>query len=227
MPVGRLFSEAWEHLTSGLKTYVTLSALVAVTGIFVGLTAPDSSSHASPGTLYYLAMILNIVAGIFAGSSLLMAIGDRAASSWKHYLKMAKNVALKYLSIEILRGVIVIVGLVLFIVPGLIAMVMFMFADWIAILEGKTVFEGMGESRNLSRGLRWQLFIRMILLLVSMVPFMLVSGLLRPLFPAVFGSLIIDPIIILIVLPWALSYMYIIYSDVKALKSGSQMAAAV
>jgi uncharacterized membrane protein len=91
----------------------------------------------------------------------------------------------KFLGASILVGLAVGIGFVLLVVPGLIAMVLFMFATFIVIDRGLGPIEAMKESMRIGRGHRWTL-----LGLVAVLLLIVIAG-----FVAVFvGILVAMPI---------------------------------
>ena len=71
----------------------------------------------------------------------------------------------KYLGLKILTTVIVVVGLILVIIPGVIAALALMFATYLLIDRNLGPIEAMKESVRITKGHRWQLF----LLAISLV----------------------------------------------------------
>ncbi|MGH9806506.1 MAG: hypothetical protein ACRD9W_04480 [Terriglobia bacterium] len=62
-----------------------------------------------------------------------------------------------FLGATILTGLAIVVGLVLLIVPGIIFMLMYMFAMFIVIDRGLGPIKAMKESTRITRGYKWQL----------------------------------------------------------------------
>ncbi len=65
----------------------------------------------------------------------------------------------QYLVVKILTGIIVIVGLVLLIVPGIIAALALIFATYLVIDRNLGPIEALKESMRLTKGHRWNLFL--------------------------------------------------------------------
>ncbi len=80
----------------------------------------------------------------------------------------------QYAAVKILTAVIVIIGLVLLIVPGIIAMIALMFSNYLVVDKGLGFKEALKQSVHLTRGHRLQLF----LLLVALVLMNVVGALL-------------------------------------------------
>ncbi|CAM5765915.1 hypothetical protein LMIY3S_01643 [Labrys miyagiensis] len=65
--------------------------------------------------------------------------------------------ALPLLGVAILASVLIMLGFVAFIVPGLILSCMLYVVIPVCVVEGRGVFESMGRSGELTRGYRWQI----------------------------------------------------------------------
>lgn len=65
---------------------------------------------------------------------------------------------LKYLGTKLLVAILIVFGLILFIVPGIIVGLMFMFAAYFVVDRGLAPLEAMAESRRITAGHRWHLF---------------------------------------------------------------------
>ncbi len=76
----------------------------------------------------------------------------------------------KFLGTSILASLAIIIGFVLLVVPGIIAMVLFMFSTFIVIDKGLGPIEAMKESMRITAGHRWPLLgLIVVLSLIGMV----------------------------------------------------------
>lgn len=76
----------------------------------------------------------------------------------------------KFLGTSLLATLAIIVGFVLLVVPGIIAMLLFMFSTFIVIDKGLGPIEAMKESMRITAGHRWQLLgLIVVLFLIGMV----------------------------------------------------------
>lgn len=71
----------------------------------------------------------------------------------------------QYVATKILTGVIVVLGLILVIIPGIIAALTLIFATYIVIDRQMGPIEAMKESARMTKGHRWQLFLLALALL--------------------------------------------------------------
>lgn len=87
---------------------------------------------------------------------------------------------LPYLAGQILVGLAVLVGLVLLIVPGIIAALGFLFSSYLIVDKGRGPIEAMKESWRITKGNRWKLFLLVLAIAgINIVGFfLLVVGLL-------------------------------------------------
>lgn len=71
-----------------------------------------------------------------------------------------------YLAVSVLVGAAVMLGLILLIVPGIIAGLMFQFAPYLVVDRGHTPIDAMKASKKLTDGHKWELFVLGLLLLL-------------------------------------------------------------
>jgi uncharacterized membrane protein len=79
---------------------------------------------------------------------------------------LASKPVLSYFIANLAVGILVAVGFVLLIVPGIIAMLMFMFSSFIVIDREKGPIESMAVSKLITKGKRWPLLGFVLLLLL-------------------------------------------------------------
>ncbi len=65
----------------------------------------------------------------------------------------------KFLGTSVLAGIIILIGFILLIVPGIIAAIMFSFVTYLVIEKGMQPVEALKESVRLTKGNRLQLFL--------------------------------------------------------------------
>jgi membrane-anchored glycerophosphoryl diester phosphodiesterase (GDPDase) len=81
----------------------------------------------------------------------------------------------KYLAVQILVGITVLIGLVLLVVPGVIAAIGLLFSSYLIVDKGRGPIEAMKESWRVTKGNRWQLALLVLAVAVlNILGFMLV-----------------------------------------------------
>ncbi len=64
-----------------------------------------------------------------------------------------------YIGVKILAAIIVIVGLILLVIPGIIAALMFLFSNYLVVDKGLGPIEALKESMRITKGHKWQLLL--------------------------------------------------------------------
>ncbi|HOM78364.1 MAG TPA: YciC family protein [bacterium] len=109
----------------------------------------------------------------------------------KDLLKEALRKAPKYFGLTMIMGVIVGLGYVLLVIPGIILTISFMFAPYILLKEDVGIFEALRQSKRLTKGYKWALFGRGIRFTIGMfvliLPMLLAVYAVGPLLTAMFG----------------------------------------
>jgi len=128
----------------------------------------DSGAVAVYGLVMLLMALLTMVAFSLATGALTRAVSSRylnePASIGACY-SFIVGILLKYLGTNLLYGLVIGLGLLLCVVPGLIFAIMFAFTSPIVVLEGLGGTSAMGRSRQLARG-NWLRIIGMGLLMI-------------------------------------------------------------
>lgn len=136
--------------------------IVVISGILSSIT--DGKSAGVMGFLTGLAVVLiNVFIEMGLVSFALKAERDTVSLTLKDLWH--PNSFLYYAGAKILTGIIVIVGLVLLIVPGVIAALALIFATYLIIDRNMGPIEAMKESVQMTKGHRWQLFLLALALL--------------------------------------------------------------
>ncbi len=167
--VGDAIKQGWEIFKSRPWFFVGAGIILLIASIVVGLITeaidsvlmgdvPVDPENPEGGTVigslvnFLLTTLINMGAVAF----FLKAYDNLAATSYGDLWHPQSY--LQYLAVSILFGLAVGVGLVLLIVPGLIALVVFFFAPFIVIDRAMGPIEAMKSSMEITRGHRWQLF---------------------------------------------------------------------
>lgn len=187
----------------GLQILITICLLIPVflLSILGGLMTGGSSN-----TDYSLgAVVLSLIVMVgfvvimywFGAADVVMVnnIAEGKLATVKETLKLGWARTSKYFVTSFFTGLVVIIGFVLFIIPGIIFSVWFSFAHLIAILENENGIESMKKSKALVKGNFWPILGRFILIGVIAV----VISMVIQLIPVLGGILVafISPLFIL------------------------------
>jgi hypothetical protein len=137
-----------------------LMPAAAVVFVFTGIVSAVLISG-SPG-LALLALLISLVAQTLFTGMVVELVADvqdgRRDASVSGLLQAAMPVFGQLLAVGIVVGVAVLVGLVLFVVPGLIVLTLWSVAAPVVVLERPPGLSALARSRELVRGHGWQVF---------------------------------------------------------------------
>jgi len=66
----------------------------------------------------------------------------------------------------LISGLLILAGLILLIIPGIIASIWFLFAGYVAVLQRRSLIETLRQSRRLTQGVFWPLLGRWLLIIL-------------------------------------------------------------
>ena len=121
-----------------------------------------SSFHITPAlaALFIVAVIIGVVIKTLVNMGktnlLLKAHADVAAVSWRDL--WSPHPFWRFLVTSVVYGLIVFVGFILLIVPGIIWGITYMFAPYVVMDRGSSMREALGESARITKGHKWELF---------------------------------------------------------------------
>lgn len=164
---GATIRYGWEVTKANLSLIVVLVIVAALaTGIPSGIA--ESLERPAPGlaALFRLASsILSIVVGIGALRISLrlhdgqeVALRDLFAVDWSTFWR--------YAVATFLYSLIVAVGLVLFVIPGIILAVRYLFFGYFVVEKGARPVAALAQSSAATEGVRWDLFVFVLVLLL-------------------------------------------------------------
>lgn len=143
------------------KTKEHLGILIGVTLLsFVIIIIPQLiSGFIDNGIISFLLFLVYIFLAVFLGIGLIrivIAIADDKEPEFA-LLFSGMDVFFKYLGTTILYGLIVFVGFLLLIFPGVIWSIKFMFAPWLAVDQKLGPMEALKKSAEMTNGMKWDL----------------------------------------------------------------------
>ncbi|MEK7155646.1 MAG: DUF975 family protein [Patescibacteria group bacterium] len=160
LSVGACIRAGWEIFKK--RPLIIIGAFViamAISGIASSLLDPGEGAPVTAATT--LMSIASAIIGIFVELGL-VTFAIRAHDNVET-AKIADlwnpSVFLRYLGAQILVGLTVVVGLILVIVPGVIAALGLMFASYLVIDKGRGPLEAYKESWHMTKGHKMELFL--------------------------------------------------------------------
>lgn len=221
--VGSLWRTAW-------KTYAdrfdVLTKIIVVPVLFLALgnilMAIGGLPIALAGSLFLAAGVL---LSIVAAAAIIYSLHH--TTGFDESYRAGGRLFWRLIWISILAGFAILGGFFIFIIPGAWLWVGFVFSSYIMVIEGKSGFEALTESREYVRGYWWAVFGRVLLVaivyivagIIIGIPFSLIGG-------GAIGRAISSMIITLFFIPFATAYSYTMYRNLAALKPGVHTGAA-
>ncbi len=160
--VGEVFSFAWGEFKKNPWFYIGVTFLLLLVSSLV--SALTSGPHGQTTILGFLiSYVVSVVIAIaFARLALAASAGEKVGwgALWapEHFLNM--------LGASIIQGVIIVVGFVLLVIPGIIASLLLMFTQLSVVDKKMNPFEAIKNSYYLAKSHLFDLFILFLALLV-------------------------------------------------------------
>lgn len=166
LSVQECLSFAWKTFKSRPWIFVQAGLVLFLVNIAVNLVQSllETGGKESEGVVVFVLAVLSM--GIGMAVSFLVSMGETAFFLRAHDATSA--VSLKdlwhprpfwtFVGTSLLAGIIILLGLVLLIVPGIIAGIMLMFVGYIVIEEKLGPINALKRSMALTKGNRWKLF---------------------------------------------------------------------
>lgn len=182
--IGTVISRGFEAISLNLPAFLGLSVLLGGVPALAfawlsGANMDDSNVFAfSGGGMALLSWLVQIVTSAFlqaiiVRSSILTLSGRDADIGGS--VAAAFGLVLPLIGLSILCGLVEMIGLILLIVPGIIAYVALSVAVPAMVEEGRGITESMERSAALTKGSRWKIFFLLLILVVGY--FVLAAGL--------------------------------------------------
>ncbi len=150
--------------------------------LLIGLLSTTADYLFSLGENYFVIAALILVfqviflTPLYTGMAILIGRDLRNGSLNKliGYMIVAAQLALKIFILQVIIGIMTIIGLVLFIIPGLYIQFRFTYSVYYLVLEGNSILGSLDNLWNESREVHWSLFNAGILLTLMTISFVLI-----------------------------------------------------
>ncbi len=221
-PTEGVLSEAWRVYKAHWRHLLTISlavyAAVAIITLVVGLILEGWAAGIIAG-------LVALVATFWLQGALVRAVDDirdgRADLSFSETLGGVRSKLPAIMVAGILAGLGVLLGLLLFVIPGLLLLTWWVLVIPVVVLEDKRASESFGRSRELVRGYGWNVFGVIVLTVLVLIGFRIALDLV--LFPLsnVFQAFLTELIVGTVATPFAVVAWTLLYFRLRQAKEGS------
>jgi len=209
------------HILKFIGIQILLFAIVFIpVGIlFYFFGAPlRAGNMPAPGALMFgipvglIFVITAIIIGLWTGIAIILAVNQIITGKllgFKETLSLAWGKVLSYFGVSFLSGIIISLGFILLIIPGIIFSVWFSFAPVLVVLGGLGVFEALKKSKELISGYFWPVLGRFV-----------VFGVLGMLISFVFNLIpLLGPLVGILTSPFFVLLHVLLFKDLQAVKA--------
>ncbi|MBI2447950.1 hypothetical protein HYV44_00115 [Candidatus Microgenomates bacterium] len=180
------------------------------------------------GSIVVIALVLFILFSFYAAIVTMYIIDSvyrREKIDFKKLLPTSRKNFWKFFIVKFLTALIIIIGYLLFIIPGIFLSVRYAFTGFVALFEKKSIGDTMDYGFELTHGYWWALFGRFVILgfLISVLYVLIISALLyvgsllAPITSTINSGIILNAITSFVspfVGLWITSFYYVLYRDI-------------
>ena len=161
--VGDLLVEAWRIL---IQEYKNILMIVLCVNLPVNILLAVNSNEllVKENGMQFLGILIQILLSLITMLATLsiVVITDRAVEGqslpWTDAILQALSKWAKAIGTGILAGLIVLLGMVIFIIPGVIFSVYYMFTTYVVVLRNESGIDALSYSKSLVQGQWWRMF---------------------------------------------------------------------
>lgn len=221
IPISELFSKSFAvYQTLFFKVVgvelLSLLGLLPLLLLFIllGIFEAISLDSATINNIVNIVLALLIMVGVifFAAVSIISQVGamniikdnNKDVKIFEAF-KAARPQAGDYFTTTLLAGLLIMLGILLLIVPGIIMMVFYSLVAWVVIVEGFTGMKALRRSKDLVKGNWWKVAIRLLL------PNIIVA--------AISFNPFVSGIVSFVAAPFLIAYSYNLYKSLVDLKA--------
>jgi hypothetical protein len=213
----QLFKDAFSIFSQNIVLFLGILLVPVVFSFVTGLFAPTAAEQSvgigfSPA--YIVMALLSAIVNVFMSIAIILAIQNNALTVMESY-KQSMPFFLRYIGLSIVMSVLLFLGFLILIIPGIILSVWFAFSSFVLVVERAGIIDSIKKSREYARGHWWAVFGRILLLgLAMLVISMIISGLSVAMPFGILATALVAAFTMLLA-PFAVAYMYLMYQDLK------------
>ncbi|HDZ54809.1 MAG TPA: hypothetical protein ENI19_01000 [Candidatus Nealsonbacteria bacterium] len=228
--IGDLFSRTWQIYKERiwvflgimiLPVFINLGIALFSGGLFISVSEPE---RLSPLLTIWLPVmpifvLTAIIINLWAPVALLYATKEREEKiRIKESFVRGWHKIISYSWISFLMGIIIFFGFLLFIIPGIIFIIWFSLATYVLVAEDLTGTKALSRSKQLVSGNWWKVFWRFSVITIIAIVISLIINFISRLAGIPREIDIFSVIILLFFVPFAVTYTFLIYEDLRKLK---------
>ncbi len=224
--LGELFSSSWTLYKSSWKLLVWLIllpilvtiAIVVIIGIIIATILAVSNGQITADRIPLLippalvAVVILMIVNSMGQIALIKAIVLDGKAKTNELIKTSWGLAGRFILLQLLVGLVILLGLVLLIIPGIIFSIWFMFSSYVLVTENIGGIAALKRSRSYAKGKFWGILGRVSLLTLVILLISWITSLSDN--QAI--SIIIQLVTTFIIAPIATIYTFKLYQGAKA-----------
>ncbi|MFH1611652.1 MAG: hypothetical protein ABH887_00015 [bacterium] len=228
--IGDLLKESWQIYKKRFKTFVGISIIFPVVIMLFSLGFPfaasllkdkNSATILAMIAIWLIIFIVIIFLATWPQVALLYAIKERDAQiGIKDSFAKGWRKIFSFWWISVLTSLIVASGFLLLIIPGIIFSIWFALSAYVLIGEDLKGMKALSRSKQLIKDYWGKVFLRFAVVSIIGLVIYSIFGLIGGIFKISLVEDLIALIVSILLTPFVLTYMYLIYENLKQLKSG-------
>jgi hypothetical protein len=220
--IGDLFNRSKETVMKRKEFFFTLALIPAAIQFLGGLLVAIS-----PGFVFLLPIfvIASVIVGVYATVGMIKAMKDDSLNQWKAGLSAGKGYFWSIFFTGIIISIVVMIGFLLLILPGIFLAVSVAFYTYTLVLEDKKYWAAAQASMDLVKGNWWAVFGRLLAFGILVGLFVMVLSGLGALGGEIVGQ-IVSTIASILITPISIAYSYYLYMALKEKKATMPQVAA-
>ena len=229
MTVGGVLRESWDLYTRFFARFVLMAAMVYVVLNLVGAIAAEAGDDAVAAVFWgLLTLLLSIVGFFWLAGALVKAVDDvrdgRVETTVGELFTEVRPRLPALIAAGLLAGLLIVLGFIALIIPGLYLLTRFSLIAPAVVLEGRRAGESFDRSSELTQGHKWTiLWVILIVAIVSAIVRAVLVAVLAFL-PDFLQSWIGNTVADAVVNPFAAVAVTVIYFQIRAAREGASVA---
>ena len=222
----QLTTEAFGIMSRNMRLFLSILAAPIVLSFIAALFMPTPVEQVAGvgfSGMYMVMMLLSGVVNVFMGIALILVMRNMGLTAMDAY-KQSTSYFLRYLGMSIVMMVLLFVGFLLLIIPGIILAVWLSFSAFVLVLENGGMIGSLKQSREYVRGHWWGVLGRLLAMGILLVVVSMVFSMIASIVPSYVVSNALVAALAMLLAPFSVAYMYLMYQDLKGGAPAPQVA---